>query len=281
MRRDSIFYKLFQQSPDLLFQLLEQVPDNPEAYRFNSVAVKEPKFEIDGVFLPPEGTPNGIVYFCEVQFQKDLLLYERLFGESLLYFFRNRELFADWRAVIIYPSRKTEQARILPYEDLVYSHRTTRIYLDELGDIETLPIGVALMVLTTIDEAEAPQVARDLLQRSEVQDSPPIVNRAIIEMISIIMTYKFINMSRQEVEAMLDITIQETRVYRDAKEEGRQEERFSLVLLLLKNQLGKISSKLTRQIQALSLDQSEALAIALLNFKTIADLETWLAGRSG
>jgi predicted transposase/invertase (TIGR01784 family) len=297
MRRDSIFYKLFQQSPDLLFQLLEQVPDNPEAYRFNSVAVKEPKFEIDGVFLPPEGTPNGIVYFCEVQFQKDLLLYERLFGESLLYFFRNRELFADWRAVIIYPSRKTEQARILPYEDLVYSHRTTRIYLDELGDIETLPIGVALMVLTTIDEAEAPQVARDLLQRSEVQDSPPIVNRAIIEMISIIMTYKFINMSRQEVEAMLDITIQETRVYRDAKEEGwlegkkegekkgkkegKREGQLSLVLLLLKNRLGKISPKLTRQIQGLSLEQSESLAIALLSFKTIADLEAWLAGRSG
>ncbi len=284
MRRDSIFYKLFQQSPDLLFQLLEQVPDNPEAYRFNSVAVKEPKFEIDGVFLPPEGTPNGIVYFCEVQFQKDLLLYERLFGESLLYFFRNRELFADWRAVIIYPSRKMEQSRILPYEDLLYSHRTTRIYLDELGDIETLPIGVALMVLTTIDEAEAPQVARDLLQRSEVQESPPIVNRAIIEMISIIMTYKFINMSRQEVEAMLDITLQETRVYRDAKaegrQEGRQEERVSLVLLLLKNQLGKISPKLKRRVQTLSLEQSEALAIALLQFKTIADLETWLAGRS-
>ncbi len=285
MRRDSIFYKLFQQSPDLLFQLLEQVPDNPQAYRFNSVAVKEPKFEIDGVFLPPDGTPDGIVYFCEVQFQKDLLLYERLFGESLLYFFRNRERFADWRAVIIYPSRKMEQSRILPYEDLVYSHRTTRIYLDELGDIETLPIGVALMVLTTIDEAEAPQVARDLLQRSEVQESPAVVNRAIIEMISIIMTYKFISMSRQEVEAMLDITIQETRVYRDAKEEGwqegRQEGRLSLILLLLKNQFGKkISPKLTRRIQALSSEQSEALAIALLQFKTIADLETWLAGRS-
>jgi predicted transposase YdaD len=78
----------------------------------------------------------------------------------------------------------------------------------------------------------------------------------------------------------LDITIQETRVYRDAKEEGRQEERLSLVLLLLRNQLGKISPKLTRRIQALSLGDSEALAIALLHFKTIADLETWLAGRS-
>jgi predicted transposase YdaD len=83
---------------------------------------------------------------------------------------------------------------------------------------------------------------------------------------------------------MLDITLQETRVYRDAKaegrQEGRQEERVSLVLLLLKNQLGKISPKLKRRVQALSLEQSEALAIALLNFKTIADLETWLAGRS-
>lgn len=51
MRRDSIFYKLFQQSPTLLFELLTNPPTNTEAYRFDSVAIKEPKFEIDGVFL--------------------------------------------------------------------------------------------------------------------------------------------------------------------------------------------------------------------------------------
>jgi predicted transposase YdaD len=67
MRRGSIFYKLFQQSPQLLFELLINPPANAEAYRFDSVAVKEPKFEIDGVFLPPEGDSPGIVYFCEVQ----------------------------------------------------------------------------------------------------------------------------------------------------------------------------------------------------------------------
>ncbi len=54
MRRDSIFYKLFQQSPTLLFQLIATPPSNADAYRFDSVAVKEPRFEIDGVFLPPE-----------------------------------------------------------------------------------------------------------------------------------------------------------------------------------------------------------------------------------
>jgi predicted transposase/invertase (TIGR01784 family) len=105
MRRDSIFYALFQRSPNLLFELLDIDPDLASQYRFESVAVKEPKFEIDGVFLPPPSGIPGVVYFCEVQFQRDEKLYERLFGESFLYFYRNRDLFADWEAVVIYPSR--------------------------------------------------------------------------------------------------------------------------------------------------------------------------------
>ncbi len=87
MRRDSIFYKLFQTYPGLLFELLENPPENAKEYRFDSVAVKEPRFEIDGVFLPPENEDPGVVYFCEVQFQKDERLYERVFAESLLYFY--------------------------------------------------------------------------------------------------------------------------------------------------------------------------------------------------
>jgi predicted transposase/invertase (TIGR01784 family) len=90
MRRDSIFYRLFQQFPALLFDLLEHPPANATTYSFDAVAVKEPKFEIDGVFLPPASEPPGVVYFCEVQFQKDEQLYERLFGELFLYFYRNR-----------------------------------------------------------------------------------------------------------------------------------------------------------------------------------------------
>lgn len=62
MRRDSIFYRLSKQSPVLLFELLPVSPVDAERYRFDSVAVKEPKFEIDGVFLPLDAL--GVVYFC-------------------------------------------------------------------------------------------------------------------------------------------------------------------------------------------------------------------------
>jgi len=70
MRRDSISYKIFQQAPGSLFNLLPVPSLNAQAYRFDSVAVKGPKFEIDGVFLPPETGAPGVTYFCEVQFQK-------------------------------------------------------------------------------------------------------------------------------------------------------------------------------------------------------------------
>jgi predicted transposase/invertase (TIGR01784 family) len=285
MRRDSIFYRLFQQSPTLLFQLLETAPADADRYRFDAVAVKEPRFEIDGVFLPPDGGTPGIIFFCEVQLQLDNYLYERLFGESFLYFYRNRPRFSDWRAVVIYPSRRMEQQDILPYEDLINGRRLHRIYLDELGDIGDLPLEVALMQLTMLPEAEAPEAARYLLARTQEEVSEPQTNRAIIEMIKTIMVYKFTTLSRSEVEAMLDITIQETRVYQEAKaegreegrEEGRQETLFNMVVRQLSRKLGALSDDVRSPLQLLSIDQLESLAEALLDFSSVEDLSAWLA----
>jgi predicted transposase/invertase (TIGR01784 family) len=176
MRRDSIFYALFQQSPSLLFELLDEKPVNAEAYRFDSVAVKEPKFEIDGVFLPPEDP--GVVYFCEVQFQRDERLYERLVGESSLYFYRNRDRFTDWQAVVIYPERSIEQQNTHPYRAFVNCDQFHRVYLDELGAIADLPLGLGLMVLTTVDEERAPEDARSLLARVRQTEAPePTIRR--------------------------------------------------------------------------------------------------------
>jgi Protein of unknown function (DUF2887) len=63
--------------------------------------------------------------------------------------------------------------------------------------------------------------AKTLISRSQqLPDS-----RAIIEMISTIMVYRFTNLTRTEVEAMIGITLQQTRVYQDAKAEGVNEGR--------------------------------------------------------
>ena len=250
MKRDSIFYKLFAQSPSLLFELLPSAPQRNDRYRFDSVAVKEPNFTIDGVFLPPETKP-GVVFFVEVQFQRDDLLYERLFGESLLYFFRNRSRFTDWQAVAIYPRRSTEQKHTLPYDCLLES-RVDRIYLNELGPIEDLPLGLALMVLTIQTKKKAPAAARKLLDRTEQESSSDEVRRGIIGMIGTIISYRFSNLSRKEVEAMLARSLTETRFYQDVKEEGREEMiRGMLVEKIPLETIARISGWTIEDIKAL------------------------------
>ena len=288
MRRDSIFYKLFQQSPTLLFDLLPTPPANASAYRFDSVAVKEPKFEIDGVFLPPDTDNRGIIYFCEVQFQKDEQLYERLFGEAFLYFYRNRERYSNWQAVVIYPTRSIEQRDTDPYQVLLNSQQVHRVYLDELGEIRQLPLGIALMVLTIVEEEQAPSEARYLLGKAQAEVSGTERSRAIIDTIATIMVYKFINLSRREVEAMLGMQLEQTRVYREAKEEGlqegrqeglqegRQEEAANLVLRLLSRRIGELSDDFRERISHLPLSVLEDLSEALLDFSSLDDLSAWL-----
>ena len=214
MRRDSIFYKLFQQYPALLFTLVTNPPENASEYTFDSKAVKEPRFEIDGVFVPPENQSPGTIYFCEVQFQKDEMLYERVFAESYLYFYRSRKKYSDLQIVIIYPSRNIEQGDIFPYRNQLNSDQVHRIYLNELGNIRELPVWVALMLLTTVNEKQAPEEARYLLQRTQQETTQPST-QAIIELITTIIAYKFEQLSQREVEEMLGITFEETHFYLD------------------------------------------------------------------
>jgi predicted transposase/invertase (TIGR01784 family) len=278
MRRDTIFYQLFVQSPTLLFDLIPNPPADTTGYTFDSIEVKETSFRIDGVFLPPENSSNA--YFGEVQFQKDNLLYERLLSEIGIYTYRHRDRFYDWRAIAIYPSRSVEQEQLAIVREFIASGRITRIYLDELNSSEPLPIGLELMLLTTLEDERAVSEAKSLIDRSQqLPDS-----RAIIEMISTIMVYKFTNLTRTEVEAMIGITLQQTRVYQDAKaegkaegvNEGRQAEAQSMILRQLSRRVGTLSPDVNVMVAALPVAKLEDLGEALLDFQEIADLQNWL-----
>jgi predicted transposase YdaD len=166
-----------------------------------------------------------------------------------------------------------------PYQDLLEGERFHWVYLDELGEIEALPLGVALMALTTVDERDTPGVARSLLARA--QQELPDASRGIIEMLTTIVVYKFTHLTRREAEAMLGINLQETRFYQEAKEEGREAGREeggrSLAIRLLQRRVGSLTEALLTKIEGLPPEQVEELAEAIPTFATIADLESWLA----
>lgn len=238
VKRDAIFYTLFQRFPSLLFELVDCPPTEAQRYRFESVEIKEPNFRIDGVFLPPEDASPKVIFFAEIQFQKDETLYHRFFCESLLYLYRNQSLYDDWYGVVIFRDRSLEPGNAMIHHALLNSSQVKRIYLDELGDSDEQPMGIRLMQLTIAPEEATIVQARALIERVQQDRSTSLPRDEIIDIITVIAVYKFANLSREEVEAMLGINLQETRVYQDAKAEGEQQGelkgKLAAVPLLLK-----------------------------------------------
>ena len=78
--------------------------------------------------------------------------------------------------------------------------------------------------------------------------------------------------------------IRHTRAVQDwlaeGRKEGRQEGEAAVTLRLLNRRCGPLADATTAQIQALPLDQLQALADALLDFTGPADLAAWLAAHT-
>ncbi|MDB9316220.1 DUF4351 domain-containing protein [Nodularia spumigena] len=63
-------------------------------------------------------------------------------------------------------------------------------------------------------------------------------------------------------------------------QEGRQEGEKDLIMRLLNRRIGEIDALLIERISGLSIEQLENLGEALLDFSSVADLETWLTQHS-
>jgi Domain of unknown function (DUF4351) len=86
------------------------------------------------------------------------------------------------------------------------------------------------------------------------------------------MSYMFLDQSSHEIDKMLDIQFEETRVYKDTFVKGE----LNIVLSLLEENCGQLEMELVREVTALPIGRLEALAKALLKFRKIKDLEKWL-----
>jgi len=301
MRRDSIFYRLFKQFPGLLFELVDDPPTEASRYQFESVEVKETAFRMDGVFLPPDDAMPNTVFFAEVQFQKDEDLYHRFFSELFLFLYRHSVRYPNWFGVLIFGDRSLEPTDPSIHQVLLNSPQVRRIYLNELGDWRQQPLGLGLMLLTIATEPDAVEAARFFIQQAPQQSTQELSEQAIIDLITTIMVYKFTALSREEIETMLGLNLEESRVYQDAKaagreeglqvglqagreagrEEGLQAGQSALVLRLLTLQVGKVHVSSQTIVRSLALADLEELGEALLEFTQPTDLITWLQHKLG
>ena len=270
MKTDSLLYRLFKTAPIIFFDLIGE--SQQAGYEFRSVELKQTAHRIDGIFLPPDDRPDLPIYFAEFQFQKDPLIYHRLFAEIFLYL-EQYPTVQDWQAVVIFPRTSLEPKQTGLYTELLQGDRVQRFYLNKLPERENLPLSLGLLRLVVSPRNQAPQLAKRL-----VQTSPHALNlsvESIIELVVTSLVYKFPNLTREEIMQMLELATEakQTRFYQDALQEGER----SLILRQLTRRLGTIAPEIKTHIETLTIEQLEDLGEALLDFQTVADLEVWLA----
>ena len=61
-----------------------------------------------------------------------------MLSEISIYIYRHRNLFSDWRAVAIYPSRNLEQSNQNTVVDMLASGRIARVYQEAKADGEQI-----------------------------------------------------------------------------------------------------------------------------------------------
>jgi predicted transposase/invertase (TIGR01784 family) len=288
LKTDSIFYRIFQSSPEILFELLGQSPELAQGREFGSVEIKQVAFRLDGVLFPSPNAPDQTIWFIEVQMQSDPVFYHRFFAE--IYFYLNLyPQTADWQALVIYPTRSIESKNQSLYRANLNSDQIHRVYLEDFSKASTESLGIGLMQLIVSDAADAISKAKALLVKTQPLSKTDPKFAAIMELIETIVVYKFPLLGREEIENMLGLSeLKQTRVYQEALQEGEQigeqrgeqtgalREARSLILRQLTRRFGTISPNAESKISTLSISQLESLGEALLDFSSNDDLDDWL-----
>jgi predicted transposase YdaD len=290
---DHWFYSLFQSTPDLIALLLQAAgaagaaaprlgPDSPgnQLYRFEAVELKAVNHRLDGVLWPQRGmagTARQPVVKLELQMQRDTRFKHRL-GAQTLRFLQLHPMVRHLRVVVVVPHRRLNlgPAR-LPRQLQLVIDEVIWISLEELGQQEELDPLLNLLTLPVLHEPELQLSSQKILERRP----------DLTETVFPILMQRHPHFTLEQMMVYVKIPTQELRHSRAAQEllaEGRLEGRqqgealgeVKATLRLLNHRCGPLSPATTARIQALPLEQLEALGLALLDFTGADDLAAWL-----
>ena len=122
------------------------------------------------------------------------------------------------------------------------------IYLDELSEQEEFEIAIGILKLIVETESKAGELARSLIARTQQEVENSVNQKQLQELIETIIIYKFPKLSYEEIETMLNLReIKQTKVYQDAKEEGKLEQKIDMIPLL--QELGLTFEQIAQRLE--------------------------------
>ena len=295
MKTDHWFYGLFQSAPDLIALLLPHGaaeapclgPDAPgdALYRFEAPELKAASHRLDGAFWPRSGdtgTPEQPVVLLEVQMHAKPGFKHRLGAQSFRFLQLHPQVLHLAVVVVVPHHRLRLGPSQLPQQLQMFVDGVVWLSLEELGQQADLDPWLTLLTLPVQPEAELKRSTQQVLERH-----PELVSAVLTMLLERLPT-----LSTEEIMVFAGIPTDQllhTRAAQDLLNRGRQEGEArgrqvgeaTVTFRLLNRRCGPLSETTTAEIQALPLEQLEALAEALLDFSGPADLTAWLEEHKG
>ena len=270
----------------------EAEPERETAYIFRPVALKKVAHHPDGVLWPrqhPRGSEALPVVLLEVQMHADRSFHRRLGAETFRLLQQHEEVAHLQVLVLLAHRRLALGSSQPPLLRRFLQEDVTWVDLAALACQPDLDPMLALLTLPVIKEPDLGPCAQRILA----------LRPDLIELIVPILSERFQGLSPSQLMATLGISKdfwRHTRAFQDILQEGRQEgvelgrqegrelgheegrrrEASALASRLLERRCGTIDASTGSRIEALSLPQLEELALALLDFRGVGDLQTWL-----
>jgi len=286
---DKLFYWVFQQHPDRILELLPELAAGGGGYRFSAPVLKERERRLDGLLQVPvaaagkaagEPPPQPAV-ILDVQMHADQGFLRRLYAESAMLIEQEKEI-EHWRVVVLCPNRQLNFGRPAAVAEFL-RERVQWIELEAAAADPSAPPLLRALALLVQPEQQIP--ASTAAIRAEVAGTAQVHDLA--DVIAATLISRFNGRSISELCAMGSITIDkftQSVAYQEifgqgrleGRQEGVQEGETAVTLRLLNRRCGPLNPETTARIQALPLEQLEALAQALLDFQGPAELAAWL-----
>ena len=305
MVTDHWFYGLFQSAPDLIALLLPAAGVAPGVaslaadgsgdalYRFDAPELKAVNHRLDGVLWPrgsERGTPERPVVLLEVQMHSKPGFKHRLWAQTARFAQLHPQVQHIAVVVMVPHSHLNLGPAHLPSQLQAFLDGVHWLSLSELGQQPDLDPLLNLLTLPVRPEAQIPAATQQILE------ARPDLLSAVLPMLF----ERFPTLTPEEIMVIAGIPTQEllhTRAAQDLIEKGRQEgrevgrqegeargraaEAAAVALRQLNRRFGPVSEAVIARIQALPLEQLEALTDALLDFTGPDDLTAWLADHAG
>ena len=185
----------------------------------------------------------------------------------------------DWRVVVICPHRQLDFGDPTPVREFL-DHRVHWIELQPRdGTVPREPLTQVLSLLLQ-PEGQLRELTDGLRQRASTDPS----TAEVLPLIPAILLARFNDRPLQEICAMGGITLEDftqSRAYQEIFGLGEAREAAKVTLRQLARRCGPLSDATAARIEALPLEQLEALAEALLDFRRgPGDLTAWLTAHS-